>query len=179
MTSWFPDPRRIVTGHNSEGKAVVVADGTIPCQPTPIGANFAVLFETHEFPVSNDGWEDPTKVRTTDLANKQGIVLRVVDIPPNVDKAGMLFHRTESLDFGILFSGEVICHLEDGVEIHMKPGDVCVQRGTIHGWTNSTDKPARLYFILSAAKPVNVNGQSLTAAGYSKHEVESGGEIKK
>ncbi|OPB47067.1 hypothetical protein A0O28_0071910 [Trichoderma guizhouense] len=178
MTSWFPDPRRIVTGHNSEGKAIVVADGTIPCQPTPIGANFAVLFETHEFPVSNDGWEDPTKVRTTDLANKQGIVLRVVDIPPNVEKAGMLFHRTESLDFGILHSGEVICHLDDDVEIHMKAGDVCVQRGTIHGWTNSTDKPARIYFILSAAKPVNINGQSLTAVGYSKHEIESGGEVK-
>lgn len=40
-------------------------------------------------------------------------------------------------------------HLDDDVEIHMKPGDVCVQRGTIHGWTNSTDKPARVYFILS------------------------------
>lgn len=40
-------------------------------------------------------------------------------------------------------------HLDDDVEIHMKAGDVCVQRGTIHGWTNSTDKPARIYFILS------------------------------
>jgi hypothetical protein len=79
----------------------------------------------------------------------------------------------------------------------MKPGDVCVQRGTIHGWTNNTDKPARIYFILSgksflleewamrmvrhaydhiAAKPVEVNGQSLTAVGYSKKDIESGGQ---
>lgn len=45
-----------------------------------------------------------------------------------------------------LFSGS---HLDDGVRIDMKPGDVCVQRGTIHGWTNYTDKPARVYFILT------------------------------
>ncbi|KAL7942525.1 hypothetical protein V8C42DRAFT_331254 [Trichoderma barbatum] len=179
MSAMFPDPRRIVTGHNSEGRAIVVADSTIPCQPTPIGANFAVLYETHEFPVSNDEWIDPTKVRTKDLSNDKGIVLRVVDIPANVEKAGMMFHRTESLDFGILFSGEVICHLDDDVEIHMKPGDVCVQRGTIHGWTNSTDKPARVYFILSAAKPVTINGESLTAIGYTKSEVESGGQEAK
>lgn len=86
-----------------------------------------------------------------------------------------MFHRTESLDFGILLNGEVswyiasffffsfqfeasfdpvanasICsHLDDGVRIDMKPGDVCVQRGTIHGWTNYSDEPARLYFVLS------------------------------
>lgn len=89
MTSWFPDPRRIVTGHNSEGKAIVVADSIVPCLPTPIGANFAVLFETHEFPVSNDEWVDPTQTRTTDLANDKGIVLRIVDIPPNVEKTGV------------------------------------------------------------------------------------------
>ncbi|KAL7935441.1 hypothetical protein V8C35DRAFT_299471 [Trichoderma chlorosporum] len=175
MPPMFPDPRRIVTGHDSKGKAIVVADSTIPCVPTPMGANFAVLFETHEFPANLDEWVDPTKIRTQDLSNDKGVVLRVVDIPP-VDKTGMLFHRTESLDFGILFSGEVTCHLDDGVTIDMKPGDVCVQRGTIHGWTNNTDKPARVYFILSAAKPVNVNGELLTATGYSKEHIQSGGD---
>jgi hypothetical protein len=45
-------------------------------------------------------------------------------------------------------------HLDDGVRIDMKPGDVCVQRGTIHGWTNYTDKPARVYFILTGMSSV-------------------------
>lgn len=89
MTSFFPDPRRIVTGHNAEGKAVVVADSRIPCLLTPTGANFAVLYETHQFPASNDEWVDPTQHRTTDLANGKGIVLRVVDIPPNVETVGV------------------------------------------------------------------------------------------
>lgn len=91
MTSWFPDPRRIVTGHNSEGRAVVVADSPIPCVPTPTGANFAVLYETHQFPASNDEWVDPTKTRTTDLSNQKGIILRVVDIPPKVETVTVTF----------------------------------------------------------------------------------------
>lgn len=43
-------------------------------------------------------------------------------------------------------------HLDDGVRINMKPGDVCVQRGTIHGWTNYADRPARVYFILTGRR---------------------------
>lgn len=91
MTSFFPDPRRIVTGHNSEGRAIVVADSPIPCVPTPTGANFAVLYETHQFPASNDDWVDPTKTRTTDLSNHKGIILRVVDIPPKVETVTVFF----------------------------------------------------------------------------------------
>ncbi|OQU99387.1 Cupin domain-containing protein [Cladophialophora immunda] len=172
MTQMFPDPRRIVTGHNDEGKAVVVADGTIPCVPTGTKTNFAVLYETHRFPDNLDEWNDPVNTRTTDLSNSNGIVLRIVDIPAHTET---MFHRTESLDFGILFKGEITCYLDDGVRIDMKEGDTCVQRGTIHGWTNHSDKPARIYFILTAAHPVKSNGKLLTATGYSKKEVESGG----
>lgn len=79
--SMFEDPRRIVTGHNQEGKSIVVADGPVRCETIKDGAGFAVLYETHEFPVSNEGWEDPILHRTKNLANSQGVVLRVVDIP--------------------------------------------------------------------------------------------------
>lgn len=40
-------------------------------------------------------------------------------------------------------------YLDNGVELTLKAGDTCVQRGTIHGWDNRTDKPARIFFILS------------------------------
>jgi hypothetical protein len=79
----------------------------------------------------------------------------------------------------------------------MKAGDVCVQRGTIHGWTNYSNEPARMYFILSgmrslthgfqpaqsnfyfiAAHPVTVGGKVLKATGYSKDDVSSGGISK-
>ncbi|GAM44107.1 hypothetical protein TCE0_060f19464 [Talaromyces pinophilus] len=169
----FPDPRRIVTGHDDKGRSIVVADSTISCEPTPIKCNFAVLYETHKFPASNNEWVDPTTTRTADLSNKDGVVLRVVDFPPNT---ATIYHRTVSLDFGILHEGEITCHLDDGVRIDMKPGDVCVQRGTIHGWTNYTDKPARVYFILTAAEPVQINGQELGSDGFKREEVESGGK---
>jgi hypothetical protein len=83
--SLFPDPRRIVTGHNESGRSIVIADSTVPCEPTPVKCNFAVLYETHQFPESNDNWVDPIEARTKSLANDKGVVLRVVDFPPNTE----------------------------------------------------------------------------------------------
>jgi hypothetical protein len=83
--SLLPDPRRIVTGHNESGRSIVVADNIVPCEPTPINCNFAVLYETHQFPASNDEWVDPIQDKTKSLANDKGVVLRVVDFPPHTE----------------------------------------------------------------------------------------------
>ena len=83
--SLLPDPRRIVTGHDENGRSIVVEDSIVPCEPTPIDCNFAVLFETHQFPASNNEWIDPIKNRTKSLANEKGVVLRVVDFPPKTE----------------------------------------------------------------------------------------------
>ena len=83
MASYFPDPRRIVTGHDQEGNAIVLKDSKIPCDPTGVKANFAVLWETSQFPATNNGNEDPIETKTQNLANDNGVVLRVVDIAPN------------------------------------------------------------------------------------------------
>lgn len=83
--SFFPNPRRVVTGHDQNGNAIFVADSRIPCLPVPVNCNFAVLYETHDFPVSNDEWHDPIGQRTEDLANNDGIVLRCVDFKPNTE----------------------------------------------------------------------------------------------
>ena len=58
----------------------------------------------------------------------------------------------------------------------MKKGDTCIQRGTIHGWTNASDKPARMYFILTAAQPVEIGGKRLDNAGFEHKDVASGGK---
>ena len=65
-------------------------------------------------------------------------------------KAGRhpLMHRTESIDYGIVLSGEIVLLLDDS-EVHLKQGDVVVQRGTIHAWTNRTDTICRMAFILT------------------------------
>ncbi|KIW98555.1 uncharacterized protein Z519_00216 [Cladophialophora bantiana CBS 173.52] len=157
----LPDPRRIVTDYGDEA--------------TKLGASVGVRWETKQFPADNSGTEDQVTARTTDLANRNGVILRVVDVEPGTTQAKMLFHRTGSLDFGILFSGEVSCYLDDSARVDMKPGDVCVQWGTIHGWTNTGTTPARLCFCLVAAKPANVGDRELGAHGYYKEDIESGG----
>ena len=83
--SMYPDPRRIVTGHDEEGNSIVLKDSQIPCVPVMTKANFAVLWETHGFPVSNNGNEDPIEKRTQSLANSDGVVLRIVDIAANTE----------------------------------------------------------------------------------------------
>ncbi|KAH8697043.1 hypothetical protein BGW36DRAFT_358858 [Talaromyces proteolyticus] len=170
--SLFPDPRRIVTGHDANGNAIVLKDSNIPCVPTPLKANFAVLWETHQFPANNEGDEDPVERETSSLANDKGLVLRVVDFPPHTDT---LVHRTVSLDFGIVFQGEIDCTLDNGVVVHLKPGDTCVQRGTVHKWTNNGSVPTRVYFILTAAEPIKIDGKLLGNHGFRDDEVATGG----
>lgn len=81
--SLYPHPRRVVTGHDDNGNSIIVADSRVPSLPVLVNCNFAVLYETHEFPASNHVWEDPILRRTEDLANGGGIVLRAVDFKPH------------------------------------------------------------------------------------------------
>ncbi|KAH0836046.1 hypothetical protein FOPE_04474 [Fonsecaea pedrosoi] len=81
----LPHPRRIVTGHDDQGKAIFLADSRIPLEVTKLGASLGVLWETKKVPADNSGKDDPATSRTTDLANKSGVVLRVVDIEPGQD----------------------------------------------------------------------------------------------
>lgn len=79
----FPDPRRIVTGHDAQGNSIILKDSRIPCVPTGFNANFAVAWETNQFPASNQGEEDPAESVTKSLGNDKGLVLRIVDFKPN------------------------------------------------------------------------------------------------
>ena len=63
------------------------------------------------------------------------------------------FHKTSSVDYAIVLSGEIYALMDEG-EVLLRPGDVLVQRGTNHAWSNRTDEPARLAFVLIVAEPV-------------------------
>ena len=81
----FPHPRRIVTGHDSSGNAIVIKDSQIECKPTPVKCNFAVLWETSTFPSDNNDERDPVELKTQSLVNEQGVILRVVDFPAKTE----------------------------------------------------------------------------------------------
>jgi quercetin dioxygenase-like cupin family protein len=153
--------RRVVTGHDSQGRAIVSIDeiskNLVSGRPGQMGC---VVWTTEGFPVDNTGNEDagPRKVGTT-LPN--GTVFRVVEFGPGVSPRN---HRTDSIDYAVVISGEIDMQLDDSV-VTLRAGDVLVQRGTIHNWINKTDKPCVIAFVLVDAKPVQAGGKVLNATG--------------
>lgn len=153
-----PTIRRIVTGHDEHAKAGVVSDTQMPFRDAVGGdARFAVIWSTDRSPADNLDELDGG-LRQVGLAQKGGTVVRVVDMKPGVRSP---FHRTVSLDYGIVLEGEVVLELDDGEEVAVGPGDIVVQRGTIHAWTNRTESWARMAFILVDAEPIVIDGRPL------------------
>ena len=153
--------RRVVTGHDAKGRAVVkideVSKNIVSSRP---GQTACVVWTTESFPVNNTGNADEglRKVGTT---LKNGTVFRVVEFAPGVAPRN---HRTDSIDYAVVVSGEIDMELEDSV-VHLKGGDVLVQRGTIHNWVNRGTQPCVIAFVLIDAKPVEVDGKVLNAIG--------------
>ena len=153
--------RRVVTGHDTSGRAVVkideVAQNIASSRP---GASACVVWTTENFPVDNTDTED-AGLRKTGTTLDNGTVFRVLELAPGVSPRN---HRTDSVDYAVVMSGEVDMELDD-TSVHLKAGDVLVQRGTIHNWVNRGTEPCVIAFVLIAAKPVAVGGKVLHAQG--------------
>jgi quercetin dioxygenase-like cupin family protein len=153
--------RRVVTGHDAKGRAVVkideVSKNIISSRP---GQTACVVWTTESFPVNNTGDADEG-LRNVGTTLKNGTVFRVVEFAPGVAPRN---HRTDSIDYAIVVSGEIDMEFDDSV-VHLKAGDVLVQRGTIHNWVNRGTQPCVMAFILIDAKPVEVDGKVLNAVG--------------
>jgi len=154
--------RRVVTGHDASGKAVVkideVSKNVISNRP---GASACVVWTTDSIPADNSGEGDAAlkKVGTT---LPGGTVFRVVEFSPGVSPR---VHRTDSIDYAVVISGEIDMELEKGSEVHLKAGDVLVQRGTVHNWINRGKVPCVIAFSLVDARPVTAGGKRLDAFG--------------
>jgi len=153
--------RRVVTGHDDQGRAKVLIDEMVKNVATQRpGTLYSVIWSSEGFPVDNDGNVDPSgkKIGTT-IAN--GTVFRVVSFGPGVAPRN---HRTDSIDYAVVMSGEIDMELDDG-KVHLKAGDVLVQRGTIHNWVNNGVEPCVIAFTLVSAKSVTAGGKTLEACG--------------
>ncbi len=122
-----------------------------------------VIWTTDGFPVNNDGQDDarPRQVGTT---LPGGTVFRVVEFGPGVQPRN---HRTDSIDYAIVMSGEIDMEM-DGTMVHLKAGDVLVQRGTIHNWINNGTEPCVIAFVLIDAKPVEAQRQGAQRGGLAR-----------
>ena len=154
--------RRVVTGHTTDGRAKVevdeIAKNVISSRP---GAQSCVVWSTKGFPANNDGFDDPTSASFKTTVDG-GTVFRIVHYGPGVAPRN---HRTDSIDYAVVISGEIEMHLDGGVVVILKAGDVLVQRGTIHNWVNPGSEPCVIAFTLISAKPVSVGGKRLNAIG--------------
>lgn len=153
--------RRVVTGHDQNGRAVVSIDeickNVISRRPAH---SSCVVWSSGEFPTDN-GSDADGGARTVATTDPNGTVFRLVEYGPGVAPRN---HRTESIDYAIVMSGEIDMDL-DGTMVHLKAGDVLVQRGTIHNWVNKGKTPCQIAFVLVDAKPVTAGGKTLNAVG--------------
>jgi quercetin dioxygenase-like cupin family protein len=153
--------RRVITGHDVNGRAIVKMDevSTNVFTGRP-GATACNIWTTEGFPANNDGQADEglRKVGTT---LKNGTIFRVIEFAPGL---AARHHRTDSIDYIVVIAGEIDMELDDSV-VHLKAGDVMVQRGTIHNWVNRGTAPCGLAVILVDAKSVEVGGKVLPAVG--------------
>ena len=153
--------RRVVTGHDDKGRAVIAIDeiarNVVSRRPAH---QSCVIWSTGEFPADNSTMADggARAVASTDPA---GSVFRIVEYAPGVAPRN---HRTESIDYAVVMACEIDMEI-DGASVHLKAGDVLVQRGTIHNWVNRGSAPCVIAFVLIAATPVERAGQVLGASG--------------
>jgi quercetin dioxygenase-like cupin family protein len=158
--------RRIVTGHDENGKAIVTSDEVMEGMSHPTRPYIArcEIWSTDTMPVDNSEAAGPAQQagfvkRYNYVGTGQGAVIRVTEFAPGAPK---FMHRTETVDYAILLKGECDLELDDGKTAHMKQGDIVVQRGTMHAWVNNGTSPAVFAFILIDADPAEAGGQKLT-----------------
>ena len=157
--SGLPPVRRIVTRHNNDGRARIGSDEKFPTQLIPSGdAAFALIWTTQTVPADNND-ETDGRDRDAGLTINHGSVIRIVDMMPG---GASPMHRTNSIDYGIVLSGALELELDDGDKTRLGPGDIVVQRGTMHRWRNlSETEPCRIAFVLIEAPAYVQHGTPL------------------
>ncbi len=170
--------RRVVTTHDATGKAIVLFDGENPHKMVRPGGHTTsrMVWRTDGAPAEMDVKRDVATEQKGIAPPKNGTVFRFVDFAPmgpEVDKLDIntmahavgdhgqskkyrpprhpFMHRTQSVDYAIIISGEIDMLLDDS-EVHLKAGDVLVQQGTIHAWETRGKETCRIAFVLIDAK---------------------------
>lgn len=140
--------RRVVTGHDDAGRAVVTVDeisgNVISRRPRH---ESCVIWSTGSFPSDNSSALDGG-ARSVASTDPNGSVFRIVEYGPGVAPRN---HRTETIDYAVVLSGEIEMEL-DGTVVRLKQGDVLVQQNTMHNWVNRGREPCVIAFVLVPAK---------------------------
>jgi len=146
-----PSIRRIVTGHDAQGKAVVWLDGPAANHKFPDEkVSSTLMWATEETPAPLLGATDAGNLILGTSPPLGGTRFTVMEIAPGNSLHGL--HRTDTIDYVICIAGEIAMRLDDST-VTMKADDIMIQRGTNHGWINPGTVPARIAVILVDGKP--------------------------
>ncbi len=166
------DIRRVVTGLDANNKSVVMFDTRMALQAGPYGLNATNLWVTNSYPLDFSFKDDTAAIPVGVSPLDNGTKFRVVEFP-RLDAASEakmepgflmkavgivaparglpvthpLMHRTRSVDYAVVLSGEIDMMLDDSV-VHLKPGDTIVQQATNHAWVNHGAETCRILFVL-------------------------------
>jgi len=173
--------RRVVTGHDDKGKAVVLFDGQATNARVRSGTgNVSTLLWMTDTTPAELSSRDAGERDTGTPPPLSGSIFRILEIQPEsgrsaAEQAAMVeqirreqasalpgiqrnpdhrhygMHRTESIDYALVLEGEIVMLLDDS-ETHLKAGDAVVMQGTYHAWANRSSKPCVIAFILIGAR---------------------------
>jgi len=175
--------RRVVTGHDADGRAIVIADGFAPAHANPLrpGQVANDIWRTGAMPVPIAREEpDPVAGPRQLHPAANGTVFRISEVPPESSEAlrdvtpekaremfakmgnaeastfgkggrHPLMHRTRTLDYAMVLDGEIYLILDDS-EVKLSAGDIVIQRGTSHAWSNRSGKMVRMLYVLIDAE---------------------------
>ena len=166
--------RRVVTGHDANGKATIIMDGEATCvlqRPNRPGVTLTNLWQADKTPATMERHDDPVEGPLVLHPPKNGSVFRIVQFDPEDPQvlAGLdgkaafaemgaganvvegarhpFMHRTDSLDYAVILSGEITMMMDEE-DYLLKAGDTVVQQGTNHAWSNRGSEPCLIAFIL-------------------------------
>lgn len=138
--------RRVVTGHNDDGKPVVRIDDqgehSSSWRPHMEQQQF---WTTTDLPVALQEDGEDKGARQVGTTIDGGSIFKVVEFGPGVTPR---IHRTDSIDYAVVLSGEIEMEMGDDTVVRLAAGDVLIQRATIHNWVNRGTKPCRMVFVL-------------------------------
>ena len=167
--------KRVVTGHDAQGRAIVLLQDRPPAAVLEKagGLRLTELWTTNAMPAAFSN-EDRARRERRIEPDANGTVFRVIEYPPDAQRLKSLhpeehfasmgaqaadaksrrhpgMHKTKTLDYAVVLSGEIYAVLDEE-EVLLKAGDVLVQQGTNHAWSNRTERPAVIAFVLIDAK---------------------------
>jgi len=174
--------RRVVTGLDPAGKAVIASDGLPPRRHDLVhvpGMATAMLWATSPGePVRADG-SDPTRQVATQIPLPGGSCFVIVRFPPDsvfrdpgfdpvaadaeqrvaspgipeqMEPGNPGMHTTDTVDYCVILAGEVWLELDDGALTCLRAGDTVVQNGTRHAWRNLGDEPVTMAVVMVGAQ---------------------------